>query len=174
MSNPFLPSYVFDTIYDITPALLAAEGVRGILIDLDGTMASRHDARPAPEVAPFLRGFLDAGMKVLVLSNNNERRVRVFCEELGVPYLHRAGKPMRRGFLRGAEMLGLPVSACAIIGDQVYTDTFGGNRAGAAATCYVYSRDAKDFWINARYQFEKGFIARGKKEMKERMKERGT
>lgn len=170
MVNPFIPHYVFDSIYDITPELLQKDGVRGILIDLDGTMASRHDAKPAPTVAPFLKRFLDAGMKVAVLSNNNEDRVRVFCEDLGVPYLHRAFKPARRGFARGAQALGLPLSQCAVIGDQVYTDTFGGNLAGVAATCYVHSYDAKDFFINLRYQFEKGFIARGKKRMEERRK----
>lgn len=174
MANPFLPRFVFDTIYEITPALLLSCGARGVLIDLDGTMASRHDAKPAPEVRPFLQEFIKQGMKVLVLSNNNENRVRIFCEDLGVPFVHRAGKPMKQAFLKGAQALSLPVSACAVIGDQVYTDTFGGNRAGAAATCYVYSRDAKDFWINVRYQFEKGFIARGKKQMEERMKSNGA
>ncbi len=170
MANPFIPRYVFDSIYDITPALLEKDGVRGILIDLDGTMASRHAARPAATVAPFLKRFLDAGMKVAVLSNNNEDRVRVFCEDLGVPYLHRAFKPARQGFARGAQMMGLPLSQCAVIGDQIYTDTFGGNRAGVAATCYVYSYDAQDFFIKLRYQLEKGFIARGKKRMEGRKK----
>lgn len=174
MPNPLLPRYVFNSIYDITPKLLKADGVRGVLIDLDGTMASRHAPKPAPEVRPFLQTFLDAGMKVLVLSNNSEERVRIFCADLGVPFLHRAGKPFRHGFERGAAALGMPISACAVIGDQVYTDTFGGNRAGAAATCYVYSRDAKDFWIHVRYQFEKAFIAKGKKNMEERMKKNGT
>lgn len=174
MANPFLPRYVFDSIYEITPALLRAEGVRGVLIDLDGTMASCHDALPAESVKPFLQGFLDAGMKVLVLSNNNENRVRIFCEKLGVPYLHRATKPFKKGFLRGAQTIGVPISACAVIGDQVYTDTLGGNLAGARVTCYVCSYDAKDFWINARYQLEKGFIKRGKKQMEERNKQNGT
>ena len=62
MVNPFIPHYVFDSIYDITPELLQKDGVRGVLIDLDGTMASRHDAKPAATVAPFLKRFLDAGM----------------------------------------------------------------------------------------------------------------
>lgn len=170
--SKLIPSYVFDSIYEITPALLQENGVRGMLIDLDGTMASRHDPKPPETLRPFLQGFVEAGIKVLVLSNNNEQRVRVFCEELGVPWRSRAGKPMRRGFRHGAEMLGLPVSVCAVVGDQIYTDTCGGNRAGAAITCYVQSIDHKDFWIHVRYQFERCFIAHGKKQMLKRMKER--
>lgn len=169
MTN-LIPSYVFDSIYDITPALLRENGACGMLIDLDGTMASRHAETPPETLRPFLHAFLDAGIEVLVLSNNNERRVRIFCEGLGVPWLSRAGKPFRGGFRRGAAVLGVPISECAVVGDQIYTDTIGGNRAGAAMTCYVRSLDLKDFWIRLRYLFERGFIASGKKRMEERTK----
>lgn len=165
-----IPSYVFDTIYEITPELLLQNGARGMLIDLDGTMASRHAPTPPKTLRPFLHGFLEEGIEVLVLSNNSESRVRVFCEGLDVPWLSRAGKPMRRGFRHGAAVLGMPISECAVVGDQIYTDTIGGNRAGAAMTCYVQSLDLTDFWIRLRYRFERGFIARGKKRMEERLK----
>lgn len=168
MACKLIPQYVFSSIYEITPELLQKNGVRGILIDLDGTMASRHDPKPCEKVRPFLHRFLEAGISVLVLSNNNAERVRIFCETLDVPYLHRAYKPAREGFLRGAKQLGIPISQCAVIGDQIYTDTFGGNRVGAAVTCYVQSIDHNDFWIHVRYQFERGFIAYGKKKMEER------
>ena len=55
----------------------------------------------------------------------------------------------------------------AVIGDQIYTDVFGGNRAGAL-TCYVETLDRRFFWINVRYQLERGFIARGRRRMEAR------
>lgn len=168
MRNPLIPTYVFDSIYQITPALLQKNQIKGVLIDLDGTMASRHAARPPETVRPFIQALQQAGIKVLVLSNNNEQRVRIFCEDLNAPYLHRAFKPSKAGFMRGAEQLGLPLSSCAVIGDQIYTDTFGGNRAGAAITCYVRSLDLSDALIHFRYLFERGFIAYGKRKMEER------
>ena len=85
-----------------------------------------------------------------------------------MPWLSRATKPLGRGFRRGAELLGIPISKCAVVGDQIFTDTCGGNRAGAAMTCYVQSMDLGDFWIRLRYQLERGFIAHGKKRMRER------
>ncbi|WNX85575.1 hypothetical protein RWV98_04675 [Agathobaculum sp. NTUH-O15-33] len=48
-----IPDYVFDSIYEITPALLAASGVRGVLFDLDGTIASHKAALPPEALAPF-------------------------------------------------------------------------------------------------------------------------
>ena len=71
------------------------------------------------------------------------------------------------GFRRAAEQLGLPLGQIAVVGDQIFTDVFGGNRMGAL-TCYVQTLDRHFFWINVRYQIERGFIERGKRRMEER------
>ena len=44
--SKLIPDYVFDSIYDISPALLQKHGVRGVLIDLHSTMASHNAALP--------------------------------------------------------------------------------------------------------------------------------
>ena len=103
--SKLIPDYVFDSIYDITPALLAKHGVRGVLIDLDGTMASHKAALPPEKLSPFVRTLHDAGLKVLVFSNNREARVGKFCRALGVDFISRAGKPFAAGFRRAAERL---------------------------------------------------------------------
>ncbi|MDY3619433.1 YqeG family HAD IIIA-type phosphatase [Agathobaculum sp.] len=159
-----IPDYVFDSIYDITPDFLRRHGVRGVLIDLDGTMASHKAALPSEALTPFMRGMQAAGLKVLVFSNNNARRVGKFCEALGVPFISRAKKPFRRGFQAAAEKLGLETRQLAVVGDQIFTDVFGGHRANAL-TCYVQTLDRRFFWVNVRYQLERGFIDRGKKRM---------
>lgn len=166
MSN-LIPDYVFDSIYDITPALLRKNGVRGVLIDLDGTMASHKAALPPETLVPFVRGLQEAGLRLLVFSNNRAARVGRFCEALGVDWMCRAHKPFAGGFRRAAERLCLPPEGLAVVGDQIFTDVFGGNRAGAL-TCYVQTLDRRFFWVNVRYQLERGFIARGRQKMEER------
>ena len=153
--SKLIPDYVFDSIYDITPALLEKNGVRGVLIDLDGTMASHKAALPPDKLTPFIRTLHDAGLKVLVFSNNRE------------DFISRAGKPFSAGFRRAAERLGLPLEQIAVVGDQIFTDVFGGNRVGAL-TCYVQTLDRRFFWVNVRYQIERGFIERGKHRMEAR------
>lgn len=165
MSNPLIPNYVFDNIYQITPELLIKHKVKGILIDLDGTMASSSDPLPSDTVLPFLQSIQNAGIKVLVLSNNKESRVKLFSDALGVKFLHHATKPFKRGFAKGAKMLDLSLKDCAIIGDQIYTDTLGGNLCGAKITCYVKSYDAHKKWISFRYKFERYFVEKGYKLM---------
>ena len=81
--SKLIPDYVFDSIYDITPELLEKHGVRGVLIDLDGTMASHKAALPPEKLSPFVRTLHDAGLKVLVFSNNREARVGRFGNRMG-------------------------------------------------------------------------------------------
>ena len=167
--SKLIPDYVFESIYDITPEKLKEHGVRGVLIDLDGTMASHKAALPPETLRPFLQGLQQAGLRVLVFSNNNEKRVAQFCAPLGVEHISRAKKPLAAGFRRGAARLGLPVGQLAVVGDQIFTDVFGGNCAGAL-TCYVETLDRRFFWVNVRYQIERRFIARGRRRMEERQR----
>ena len=149
--SKFIPDYVFDSIYDITPEILQSHGIRAALIDLDGTMVSHKTALPTAEVAAFIRRLEDNGIHVVVFSNNNANRVGTFCKPLGVDFISRAHKPFARAYAQAVEKLGLPIDQIAVIGDQIYTDVFGGNRAGAL-TCYVETLDRRFFWINVRYQ----------------------
>ena len=151
--SKLIPDYVFDSIYDITPEVLTAHGVRGVLVDLDGTMASHKAALPPDTQHTFV--------------DRHPERVGKFCEPLGVGYISHAGKPFSRGFRKAANRLGLSMREIAVIGDQIFTDVFGGNRAGAL-TCYVETLDRRFFWINVRYQLERGFIARGRRRMEAR------
>lgn len=157
-----IPDFVFDSIYEITPEFLKRHGLRGMLIDLDGTMASSRAPLPPEGVRPWLDAIQASGIRVLVLSNNKESRVKRFCAPLGVPFLHRAVKPLPIGFRRGARALDLPMDEIAVVGDQIYTDTFGGNCAGAV-TCFVRSVNRGDFWIDVRHQLEKPFIRLGRR-----------
>ena len=67
----------------------------------------------------------------------NARRRRS-APPLGVDFISRARKPFSRARMHSAAESGsaLPLAQTAVVGDQIYTDVFGGNRAGAL-TCYV-------------------------------------
>ena len=60
--SKLIPDYVFDSIYDITPEVLTAHGVRGVLVDLDGTMASHKAALPPETLHTFVDRLKDAGI----------------------------------------------------------------------------------------------------------------
>ena len=69
---------------------------------------------------------------MMIVSNNTEERVRPFAEILGLPYVADGKKPGTDGMRRAAEKLGgLRPEETAVIGDQIFTDVWGGNRFGA-------------------------------------------
>ena len=162
------PDCVFDSIYDITPEFLKSRGIRGALIDIDGTVSSHRIKHPTEKLCAYIKGMQEAGIKVLFLSNNKATRVGVFSEPMGIRWISRATKPLTRGFRKGAAMLELPMHEIAVIGDQIFTDVFGGNRAGAL-TCQVQSIDRGEFWVGVRCRLEHGFIERGRRKMREEM-----
>ena len=106
--SKLIPDYVFDSIYDITPEVLTAHGVRGVLVDLDGTMASHKAALPPDTLHTFVDRLKNAGITVLVFSNNHPERVGKFCEPLGVGYISHAGKPFPAASARRQTGLACP------------------------------------------------------------------
>lgn len=160
MVKKLTPTLAFDTLYQITPELLHRLHIKALLIDLDGTMASCHAPLPPDGLKEFLMQYGKEGIKVAVFSNNNEKRVSIFCQKLDIPFLAKVHKPFSAGYARAERFLGVPLSQTAVVGDQIYTDVFGGNRF-CAASFYVRSWDEKDFINRLRFLVERPFVKKG-------------
>ena len=63
------------------------------------------------------------------MSNNSEERVSTFSKPLNIPFISKARKPLRKAFNRAKKALNLKDDEIVVIGDQLLTDIFGGNRA---------------------------------------------
>jgi len=114
----------------LTPAYLRARGLAGLIVDLDNTLAPWNVAQAPAAVRAWLDEVQGAGVRVVVLSNNGERRVRAFADAVGVLALAGAGKPRGKAFRRALAVLGTPPAATAVVGDRLFMDVLGGNRAG--------------------------------------------
>ena len=125
----FYPCLLKNRITDITPDDLHALGVRGLLLDVDNTLTEFHSQELSPEVAAWLREMETAGFGMTIVSNGLPKRVRPFAEKLGLRSIAFACKPSPLGFWRGARRLRLPLSQCAAIGDQTFTDVLGAKLA---------------------------------------------
>lgn len=131
MLQRFIPRMRVDSIYEIDLVALKAEGIRGIMSDLDNTLVGPRHPHATEELAVWFKKVQEEyGLKVVLLSNNNESRVRAFAKPLGIPYVFKARKPRLTAFTRGIEQLGLHPGEVAMIGDQLMTDVLGGSRAG--------------------------------------------
>ncbi len=130
MAFPLIADVSFPTVQEIQPELLKQQGIRGLLVDLDNTLAPYLQPDPDPEIIGWVRTLTRAGIRVLVFSNNHEPRVSRFCAPLGCRWLSEAGKPKPEAYEKGLRMLGLCRREAAAVGDQIFTDTIGARRAG--------------------------------------------
>ena len=163
----FKPTGTLHCVTELTPELLKALNVHMIVLDVDNTMSPHGSQTPFPGVRAWAQSVTASGVKLIVVSNNYKKRVAPFAAQFNLPFVSFACKPFPVGYLRAKKMAGTPRRECLVVGDQIFTDVFGGNRAGAL-TCYVETLDRRFFWINVRYQLERGFIARGRRRMEAR------
>ena len=131
------PDWFVPSIYDIDLDALWAQGVRGLIVDLDNTLARRDQPLPDERLRRWLDQARGRGFKICILSNNLEHRVQLFARACGVPAVHAATKPRRRAFQRALALIGLSPQEAAVIGDQLFTDVLGGNRLGMVTVLVV-------------------------------------
>ena len=130
----FRARFTAHDIYELSGEALARRGFRLLLADLDNTLAPYGAPVPDEKLKAWRDELAHHGVTLFILSNNrHEDRPRMFAEALGVPYIGHAGKPKTPSFYRAMERLGVTREQTAIVGDQVFTDVLGGNRAGVSA-----------------------------------------
>ncbi len=126
----FRPSEYAPRITQIDPARLLARGIRGVIIDLDNTIVGWGTLAPLVEDAAWVSAAKAAGLKVLVLTNNGTPWASQIAQDLGVPCIPRARKPLPRGFRRALNVLELSAAEAVVVGDQLFTDVLGAKLAG--------------------------------------------
>jgi len=141
----FVPGDYRLNVEAITPRELLARGIKGLIIDLDNTIVIWNDNFLSDGVREWVASLKAAGIGVCIASNSsNIERVRAIAAELCIPMLCRSAKPMKRSFVKAMEILGTGVENTAVVGDQLFTDVFGGNRLGLH-TVLVLPLSRKDF-----------------------------
>jgi len=128
MLKRFYPNEYLDSAYQIDFDCLFQEGYRGIIFDVDNTLVP-HGA-PADDRAKKLFNHLKKlGYQCCLLSNNKEPRVKIFNDEVQVQYIFKARKPKISGYERAMELMGTNKENTLFVGDQIFTDVYGANRA---------------------------------------------
>lgn len=126
----FLPDQYLQSVYDLDLNELRNNRIKGIITDLDNTLIEWDREKATPELLDWFQLLKRQGFQVTVVSNNHKERVELVCEEANVPFIHSARKPLRKAFIQAQKAMNLPKEQVIVIGDQVLTDIFGGNRAG--------------------------------------------
>ncbi|WP_102345518.1 YqeG family HAD IIIA-type phosphatase [Bacillus sp. Marseille-P3661] len=130
MLKLFLPNEHVKNIFDIKPTALKERGIKGIITDLDNTLVEWDRPEATPELKEWFKGMRQHGIRITIVSNNNEERVKKFSNPLDVDFIYQARKPLGKAFRKALKDMNLKKDEIVVIGDQLLTDVLGGNRSG--------------------------------------------
>ena len=162
MPFPLLPKLITDELTDLTPEILKAHGVQLLMMDFDNTIIPYTTDIPTEKMAAWLRSMNESDIQLCVVSNSHNDRVKIFCEKYGIDCITHAKKPFTKGINECLAKYGIPAERAALVGDQIYTDTFGANNAGVTPIL-VCAIDNHNIWLKLRHAAELPFIFAARK-----------
>ncbi len=158
MIDRLMPDFFFDTFDGVTPAFLAGEGIRFLLTDIDNTLAPYEEESPNERVRAWVASMREAGVTVILVSNNKKERVELFNRELGLAAFYDCHKPSVRRLRAIAAEAGAEMAATAALGDQIFTDVWGARGLGVRAILVPPIRDKRTLFFRFKRFLERPIL----------------
>lgn len=124
------PHYRVAAVFELTPERLRQWGLRALLLDVDCTLTRYRCGEPLPEVLAWIEEMRTEGIKLCLVSNGTGPRIRRLAEQIRLPCISQAMKPMPWGVRSAMRELQATPAETAMVGDQVFTDIVAGRLAG--------------------------------------------
>ncbi|HLW61679.1 MAG TPA: YqeG family HAD IIIA-type phosphatase [bacterium] len=156
------PASQVPTVYDIDLRALRAQGIRGVILDLDNTIVPWGAHRPSPELPGWIAAARAADLRLCIVSNNMGSRVTKLAMMLGLPVVTGALKPWTKALRRALSVMETTPEVTALVGDQVLTDILGGNRLGLH-TILVRPQGRREFVLTRLMRFVERAITGGRR-----------
>lgn len=128
MFKKFYPTFYVDSTYKIDFEAIYKEGYRGIIFDIDNTLVP-HGADADERALKLVETLRKIGFRICFISNNNEERVKRFNKNIHADYVYKAHKPSTKNYIRAMEIMHTNKNNTIFVGDQLFTDVYGANRA---------------------------------------------
>lgn len=157
MPLSLLPRLITDELTDITPELLQEHDIRLLMLDFDNTIVPYTTSEPTQAMRAWLEKMKASEILLCVVSNSKRERVKEFCQKYGIACITHAKKPFPKGIRECLKKYGIAAEHCALVGDQIYTDTLGANGCGVTSIL-VKAINNHNFWLKARHVLELPFI----------------
>ena len=117
----------YDNVFSINFEEEIKRGIRGVIFDIDNTLVPH--GRPSDEKVRVLFASLkEKGLRVCLISNNDDQRVRPFAVDVEAYYVCKAGKPKKSGMKKALAEMEVRESEALFVGDQLFTDILGARR----------------------------------------------
>ncbi len=154
------PHLMVKRLPDVSLDFLWEKGIRGLIIDLDNTLVPWGGFEFPPGVKSWVKEAQERGFKIFLVSNALEERVNHFRESLGIPGISQAQKPRGGAFRLALQEMGLEKNQVAVVGDQLFTDVWGGNRLGLFTILVSPVNDEEFFFTRLVRRIERRVLKR--------------
>lgn len=126
----FYPTYVYPDVESIPYELIENQDIKLIIFDMDNTLVDmKYEC--SKELKNWTEYVASRGVKLHILSNSTMgKKVKKVAKQLGMKYHYNASKPFKRGFRKVLEEMKVDKENVLMVGDQLFTDVWGGNRFG--------------------------------------------
>jgi len=153
MLKKFYPYEYVDSVFCLDYVKLYNNGFRGLIFDIDNTLV-HHGDDSTKEIDELFLIIQNIGFKTLLLSNNNEKRIKRFLKNIDSIYICDAEKPKTDNYLKAVQMMNIKKEEALFIGDQVFTDILGANKSGIANILVKFIKAPCETKIGKRRQLE--------------------
>ncbi len=154
MFERFYPKEYYKSAYEVPYEELYEKGYRGIIFDIDNTLVT-HGAPADERSIALFKKLRELGYECTLLSNNKAYRVEMFNKDVGAHTISRGGKPKIAGYLKACELMGTDISNTFFVGDQLFTDIWGANKAGIRSILVKYIDPKEEIQIVLKRYLEK-------------------
>ncbi len=125
--SKFKPKMYYKSIFDINYDKLKELNIKVLIFDSDNTIITYDEELPSDKVVNLIKK-LSKDFKIFIASNNQMLRVKKIGDYLGVHGFYSVVKPTLKIRRLLIDKCVKKFDEVAIIGDQIITDIFMGNR----------------------------------------------
>ena len=143
--NKFIPNMYQESIYKINYNKIKEKNIKCLLFDLDNTCVGYKIKDPTKELSDLLKKLTTEKFQVIIFTNARKKRIEPF-KILNVDINYLSKKPLKSSFKKILKKYNYQKEEVIIIGDQLFTDIYGGNRIGIY-TCLVDPLTTEDFFF---------------------------
>lgn len=164
MFKKFIPDFYYENISCINLDVLKEKGIKYVICDVDNTLDSHNVPRPSDKAVAFLKKLEDYGFTVCIISNGRHERVKEYLSDYSLEYIAKAGKPLKKSYIKAMKKIGADANSCAFIGDQIFTDILGANIMGLTSILVTPIEQYENAFFYLKRALEKIVISKITKE----------
>lgn len=124
------PTWFIKHFTQITVDFLKENDITTIFTDIDNTVVEWDEPNASDALKQWVTQLTQANIAVVLVSNNNERRIQMVANDLQVPYVYPALKPLHKGLQQAQQLTQAQKANIVMIGDQLLTDVLGAGTFG--------------------------------------------